>query len=92
MFTRLAFRFIPHPYEFIEKAKKVHVFYGRGSNFTDTYIKSPNNIIKHVDRRIRGEIDIGNLLFNADFIAAYYHPIKSHITKTKILRSVETFM
>ena len=76
-----------------KKQKKVHVFYGRGSNFTDTYNKSPNNIIiKHVDRRIRGEIDIGHLLFNADFIAAYYHPIKSHITKTKILRSVETFM
>ena len=83
----------PHPYKFIEKPKNVHVFYGCGSNFTNKYDKSPNNIIiKHVDRRIRGEIDIGNLLFNADFTAAYYHLIKSHITKTKIFRSVEIFM
>ena len=81
----------PYPSEFIKKTKNVHVFYGCGSNFTDKYDKSPNNIIiKQVDRRIRGEIVIGNLLFNADFTAAYYHLIKSHITKTKILRSVET--
>ena len=61
---------------------KNHVFYGCGINFTDKYDKSPNNIIiKHVDRRIRGKIDIGNLLFNAEFTAAYYHLIKSHITK-----------
>ena len=52
----------PHPYEFIEKLKNVHVLYGCGSNFTDKYDKSPNNIInKHVDRRIRGKVDIGNL-------------------------------
>ena len=83
----------PHPYEFIENPKTVHVFYGCGSNFTDKYDKSPNNItIKHVDRRIRGGIDIGNLLFNADFTAAYYHLTKSHIAKTKILHSVEIFM
>ena len=83
----------PHPYELIEKLKRVHVFYGCGSNFTDKYDKSPNNIIiKHVDRRTRRKADIANLLFNVDFTAAYYHLIKSHITKTKILRSVETFM
>ena len=50
--------------------------------FTDKYDKSPNNvIIKHVDRRIRGKTGIGNLLFDADFTAAYYHLIKSHVTK-----------
>ena len=74
----------PQPYEFIEKPKNVHVFYGCRSNFTDKYDKSPNSIIiKHVDRRIRGKIDIGNLLFNADCTAAYYHLIKSHVTKKK---------
>ena len=73
-----------HPYEYIEKPKNVHVCYSCESNFTDKYDKSPNSTItKHVDRRIRGKIDIGNLLFNVDFTAAYYHLIKSHITKKK---------
>ena len=60
----------------------VHVYYVCGNNFTDKYDISPNNIIiKHVDRRIEGKTDIGNLLFNADFTAAYHHHlIKSHIT------------
>ena len=71
MLTRLAFRFIPHPYEFIKKPKKIHVCYGCGSIFTNKYDKLPNNIIiKHVDGRIRGKTDIGNLLYNADFTAA----------------------
>ena len=35
----------PYPYEFIEKPKNVHVCYSCGSNFTDKYDKSPNNII-----------------------------------------------
>ena len=62
MLTRLAFRFIPHPYEFIKKPKKfMHAMVD----------KLPNNIIiKHVDRQIRGKTDIGNLLYNADFTAA----------------------
>ena len=69
----------------LSKKQKTFMYaYGCGSNFTDKYDKSPNNIfIKYVDRRIRWEIDIGNLLFNADFTAAYYHLIKSHITKKK---------
>ena len=75
-------------------SKNVHVFYGCGSNFTDKYDKSPNNIIiRHVDRQISREIDTGNLLFNADFAAAYYHLIKSHITKKKKNpSSLEMFM
>ena len=53
---------------------------------TDKYHKPPYNIIvKHVNRRTEGKTDIGNLLINPDFTAAYYHPTKSHITK-KILR------
>ena len=68
----------PHSYEFIEKPKNIHN--GCGSNSNNKYDKSPNNVItKHVDRRIRGETDIVNLLFNDDFTAGYYHPIKSHI-------------
>ena len=83
----------PHPYEFVKKPKKVHVCYACGSNFTDKYYKSPNNIIiiKHIDRRIRGITGIGNLLFNADFTVAYCH-LKKNVSfsgnihvKTEIL-------
>ena len=50
----------------------MHVCYGWGSNFSVNCDISPNNIIiKHVDRRIRGKADTGNLLFNAYFTAAY---------------------
>ena len=72
----------PHPYEFVKAKQKVHVCHACGSNFTDKYYKSPNNIIiKHIDRRIRGIIGIGNLLFNADFTVAYCHFIKNNIMK-----------
>ena len=43
----------PHPSEFIEKPKNVHVCYRCGNNCTDKYDKLPNNIIiKHVYRRM----------------------------------------
>ena len=43
----------PHPYEFTEKRKNVHVCYRRGNNCIDKYDKLPNNIIiKHVYRRM----------------------------------------
>ena len=66
----------------------MHVCYGWGSNFSVKCDISPNNIIiKHVDRRIRGKADTGNLLFNAYFTAAYNYPIRSHKTKKKTLFS-----
>ena len=80
MFTRLAFILM----SLLKNQKSVHVWYGCGSNFTEKNDKSSNNIIiKHVDRRIKEETEVGNLLFNADFIAAYYRPIKSHIRTKK---------
>ena len=58
-------------YQKTKKIHAIHACYGCGSNFTNKYDKLPNNIIiKHVDRRIRGKTDIGNLLYNADFTAA----------------------
>ena len=81
-FTRLPFRFIPPSLWVYQKTKKRSVCYGCGSIFTNKYDNSLNNIIiKHVHRRIRGEIGIGNVLFNADFTAPYYQVRKSPITK-----------
>ena len=82
----------PHPYEFVKAKQKVHVCHACGSNFTDKYYKSPNNIIiKHIDRRIKEIIGIGNLLFNVDFAVAYYYFLKNIIMKKNMLCSVETF-
>ena len=40
----------------------------------------PNNlVVKHMDRRITGRDQSGQLLFSPDFKATYYHPVKEHI-------------
>ena len=53
---------------------------------TSHYCQPPTNIIvKHIDRRIRGKTRDGQLIYNADFTPACYHPIKSHIA-THIVR------
>ena len=45
----------------------------------------PNNVIvKHVDRRLRGRNEKGQLVYSPDFTNTYYHPISSHIAR-KIL-------
>ena len=49
-------------------------------------------INKQVDRRIKGKTDTGNLLFSADFSAAYLSHHKKPHNKKKILPSVKTFM
>ena len=42
----------------------------------------PNNVIvKHVDRRLRGRDEKGQLVYSPDFTNTYYHPISSHIAR-----------
>jgi len=53
--------------------------YGCGEDFAAKYNTPTNNlIIKHIDRRIRGENDLGHILYNADF-TTYYNFNKAHI-------------
>ena len=56
----------------------------RNESFSLRYCQPPTNIIvKHIDRRIRGKTQNGQLIYNADFTPAYYHPIRSHFTRKK---------
>ena len=72
----------PHKYYLREKLANVTNCYGCNESFSLRYCQSPTNIIvKHIDRRIRGKTQDGQLIYNADFTPAYYHPIRSHITR-----------
>ena len=56
--------------------------YGCGAIFADKYNHYPNNlIVKHLDRRIRGKNQEGQLLYNVDFTPSYYHSNRDHITR-----------
>ena len=74
----------PHKYYLREKPANVTNCYGCNESFSLRYCQPPTNIIvKHIDRRIRGKTQDGQLIYNADFTPAYYHPIRSHITRKK---------
>ena len=55
---------------------------GCNESFSLRYCQPTTNIIvKHIDRQIRGQTQDGQLIYNADFTTAYYHPIRNHITR-----------
>ena len=65
----------------------------KSPDFTNTYyhpirMKNPelplppnNVIVKHVDRRLRGRDEKGQVVYSPDFTNTYYHPIRSHIAR-----------
>ena len=75
---------MPHKYYLIEKPANVANCYGCSESFSLHYCQLPTIIIvRHIDRRIRGKTQDGQLICNADFTPAYYQPIRSHITRKK---------
>ena len=72
----------PHKYYLIEKPVIVANCYG--CNESLRYCQPPTNVIvKHIDRRIWGKTQDGQLIYNADFPPAHYHPVRSHIIRKK---------
>ena len=72
----------PHKYSVVEKPSDVSKCYGCGAIFADKYNHYPNNlIVKHLDRRIRGKNQEGQLLYNVDFTPSNYHSNREHITR-----------
>ena len=72
----------PHKYYLTEKPTNVPNRCGCNKSFSLPYCQPPTNIIfKHIDKRIRGKIRDDQLIYNADFTPAYYHPIRSHIAR-----------
>ena len=63
-----------HKYYLIEKPANIANCYRCNESFSLRYCQPPTNIIvKHIDRRIRGQTQDGQLIYNADFTPAYYH-------------------
>ena len=74
--------FSPYQYTLCELPPAVKKCYGCGEEFSQNYRMPPNNaIVKHVDRRLRGRDEKGQLVYSPDFTNTYYHPISSHIAR-----------
>ena len=70
----------PYRYELVLLPNSVTKCYGCYQEFTQGYRMPPNNlVVRHMDRRITGRDQSGQLLFSPDFKATYYHPVKEHI-------------
>ena len=72
--------FSPYQYTLCELPPAVKKCYGCGEEFSQNYRLPPNNVIvKHVDGRLRGRDEKGQLVYSPDFTNTYYHSISSHI-------------
>lgn len=70
----------PYRYELVLIPNSVTKCYGCHQDFTPAYRSPPNNVIvRHMDRRITGRDQSGQLAYSPDFKATYYHPVKEHI-------------
>ena len=64
----------PYPYEIVEKPREVIKCCSCRYNFPEKYDNLPHNlIIKHVDKRIRGKSDTGQICHSVNFTPAHYH-------------------
>ena len=74
--------FSPYQYTLCELPPAVKKVLRRWRRIRQNYRMPLNNIIvKHVDRRLRGSDEIGQLVYSPDFTNTYYHPISSHIAR-----------